>query len=200
MAHRLVEALNAEILRTVLDESSPVEDIVDELFSRGAALSTTRHPQTYESWADFVDKHRATKSPLFELEGASDISDKKVAILRNCPMAEEMKKLNVDGAPPKFHAKIVEGYKAQNPGSNAILHPGCIAHQVGRQVTVKTISIKGIKNLNFYQIACRSGATGKVVYDENGLTATGMTHTEADGLINGFACLFSLVATEQDEG
>jgi hypothetical protein len=81
----------------------------------------------------------------------------------------------------------------QNPGSNALLHPGCIAHQVARQLIVRNIEVKGMSNLNYYQLACRSLASGKVVYDDNGLEAIGMSKEKATQLIEGFACLYVIV-------
>ena len=108
-------------------------------------------------------------------------------------MADEMAKLNVNGKPPAFHKDIVDGYMEQNPGSNALLHPGCIAHQVARQLIARSIEVDGVGALNYYQLACRSLASGKVVYDDNGLETVGMSKEKANKLIDGYACLYVIV-------
>ncbi len=193
---KLAKVLNASVLQEILQPDRPVEEIVDDLFMKGVELSQEITPKSYSSWEEFVAKHSGGQSELVELEGVSDIGSDNVVILRGCPMAAEMKKLEVEGKSPAHFATISHAYKEQNPGSNAILHPGCIAHQVGRQLTIKEIAIAGKQSLNFYQLACRSLATGKIVYDENGLKACGMSHEKAQQLIEGFACLFALVSID----
>jgi hypothetical protein len=194
MSAKITEVLNADTLKDTLKEDCPVEEIVDELFSRGAALANVVNPRQYADWEAFKCCHAAVDTELVELEGSSTINHANVVVLKTCPMAQEMAKLNVDGKPPQFHQGIIDAYMQQNPGSNAILHPGCIAHQVGRQIIVKELNIgKGNGNTNYYQLACRSGATGKVVYDENGLKEIGMSKEEAARLIDGFACLYVII-------
>lgn len=187
---KLVEVLTSDVLSSILDEHSPVEEVVMNLFRRGTDLADAVTTRNYESWEEFKTAHAAGDSAIVELEGLSEIDDSDVVVLRGCPMADEMKKLSVNGSPPEFHTRIITDYMHQNPGSNAILHPGCIAHQVSRQLIVKNITIAGEHCLNYYQLACRSGATGKVVYDENGLNAIGMSKEQANQLIDGFACLY----------
>jgi hypothetical protein len=190
---KLVEVLNADSLREILVESAPVEEIVDKLFQKGHELSAAVDNKEYRLFEEFKEACRRETSELDDLEGPSDINPDDVVILRGCPMADVMGSLNENGKPPEFHGRIVEEYKQQNPGSDAILHPGCIAHQVARQLIVKNIEIDGNRNLNYYQLACRSGATGKVVYDENGLRRTGLSRDRANELIDGYACLYAIV-------
>ncbi len=193
---KLQKVLNADRLRGILDEGKPVEQVVMELFQTGLELATAVDVGRYASWDDFIGHHKAGESGIVDLEGDSTIDDDHVVVLLDCPMADTMKELNVDGAPPAFHKQIVEDYKDQNPGSNAILHPGCIAHQVSRQLITKSIEVDGKFSLNFYQLACRSMASGAVVYDENGLNAVGMSKEQADKLIEGKACLYVIVSSE----
>ncbi len=192
----LAEVLSADVLRDILDEDMPVEDIVMRLFQTGHELADAIHTHSHATWEEFKKAHASGESELVQLEGASSIDNDDVVILRGCPMAGEMAKLAVDGKPPAFHTRIVEEYKAQNPGSNSVLHPGCIAHQVARQLIARQIEIDGESCLNYYQLACRSGATGAVVYDDNGLDAIGMTKQQAADLIAGYACLYAIVKTK----
>jgi hypothetical protein len=192
-ASRLAKVLNESVLRDILDKDAPVEQIVEDLFRMGHKLFKAVKPRHYESWNDFKGATERGETELVELEGASTIQEDDVVILRGCPMADEMAKLNVDGKAPAFHKDIVNDYMDQNPGSNALLHPGCIAHQVARQLITRGIEIEGIQGLNYYQLACRSMASGKVVYDDNGMKTIGMNKETADRLIDGYACLYVIV-------
>jgi hypothetical protein len=193
MSVKIVDVLNFESMREILREDQPVHEIVEALFQKGTELAQVVSSRGYDNFDEFQEAHRADETQLAELEGPSNLEDRDVVVLRSCPMAEEMKKFRTTGAPPSFHAKIVEEFCAQNPGSNAILHPGCIAHQVGRQITIKQLNVRGESNLNFNQIACRNMATGQVVYDDNGLEAIGMTKEQANSLVDGFACLYAII-------
>ena len=194
MAALLSEVLCASTLNAVLRDDSPVEEIVEKLFLKGAAMANIVERKYYRSWEEFKAKHETCNDELAQLEGISQIGENDLVILVKCPMAEEVQKLYVDGKPPAHFSRIINGYMDQNPGSDAILHPGCIAHQVARQTIVSHLQINGTKNVNYYQLACRSGATGKIVYDENGLKEVGMTKEEADKLVTGFACLYVIVS------
>ncbi|MCP4590219.1 MAG: hypothetical protein GY842_05725 [bacterium] len=185
--------LSANALEDIIDEHAPIEEIVMGLFQEGTNLAESVTIEGYATWQEFKEAHAAGDSAIVELEGESTIDDANVVILKGCPMADEMKKLALDGAPPKFHTRIINDYMAQNPGSNAILNPGCIAHQVGRQLITKAITIGGEHCLNYYQLACRSSDTGKVVYDENGLASIGMSEAQADKLIDGSGCLYVII-------
>jgi hypothetical protein len=194
MSVLLSEVLSAPTLKSVLTEDSPVEEIVENLYLKGAALANIVDRKYYKSWEEFKSKHETSVDELAQLEGVSQIGDDKLVVLVKCPMAEEVGKLFVDGKPPAHFSKIINGYMNQNPGSNAILHPGCIAHQVARQIIVNQLQIEGKQVVNYYQLACRSGATGKVVYDDNGLNEIGMSKAEAEKLVTGFACLYVIVS------
>jgi len=195
----LAQVLNAEALGDVLVQGRPVEDIVEGLFNKGSELAGSLSVRSYAGWEEFKRAHAQGTTELVQLEGESNLVDSDVVVLVRCPMAEEMKKFNVDGQSPAFHKEIVEKYKEQNPGSNAILHPGCIAHQVARQIAVMQMSVQGSGAINYYQLACRSGATGKVVFDDNGLEAVGMTKEQAQALVENQACLYVLVRNRQEE-
>jgi hypothetical protein len=196
MATKLAQVLNAAVLGKLLDEQTPVEKIVANLFAKGAELAGGG-PRHYGSFEEFAGRHAAGDSELVELEGASDILPDDVVILKGCPMAAEMKQLGVNGTPPPFYRRIVNDYREQNPGANAILHPGCIAHQVARQLIVKRIDAGGRHDLNYYQLACRNTSSGEIVYDDNGLAAIGMTKEKAAQLIAGSACLYVIVKNRQ---
>jgi hypothetical protein len=189
---RITEILDAEKLDSILDCQAPVEQVVTDLFLASSELAHSVTPRAYDNWQEFVGAHTSGQSALVELEGSSSIDTNHVVVLRHCPMAGVMKALAADGELPAFYAKIVEGYRMQNPGSNAILHPGCIAHQVARQMIIKEIEVGGESDLNFYQLACRSEATGRVVYDDNGLAAVGMSKETAQALVSGSACLYAI--------
>jgi hypothetical protein len=190
---KLAQVLNESVLREVLDEGAPVEEIVENLFRQGHQLFKAVRSRLYANWGEFKQAQQEGNTELVELEGPSTIDNDDVVILRGCPMADEMAKLHVGGKPPAFHKDIVEGYMEQNPGSNALLHPGCIAHQVARQLITRSIEVGGVGALNYYQLACRSLATGKVVYDDNGLKTVGMSKEKASELIDGYACLYVMV-------
>jgi hypothetical protein len=189
----LSQILNAKALNEILSEDAPVEEIVDQLFAKGSQLAETVTVMKYSGWKEFCNQHTEAHGELAQLEGASNIDEGNIVVLLQCPMADEMKKLQEDGKPPAHHQNITDTYMVQNPGSNALLHPGCIAHQVARQLIVKQLQVTGKKNINYYQLACRSMATGKVVYDENGLARMGMTREQADKLVDGHACLYVMV-------
>jgi hypothetical protein len=190
---KVAQVLNESVLRELLREGAPVEQIVENLFEKGHELFKAVGKRKYATWQAFKKEQLADGTELVELEGPASIDRADVVILRGCPMSEEMGKLNTDGKPPAFHKDIVDGYMQQNPGSNAILHPGCIAHQVARQLIVRNIEIAGAHSLNYYQLACRSLATGKVVYDDNGLAAIGMSKEKASELVDGYACLYVVI-------
>jgi hypothetical protein len=190
---KLSQVLNHNVLREIVDESKPVEQIVEGLYLMGGKLQNSVHSRTYKDWNDFKRQHAKEETELVELEGLSDVNEEDVVVLRDCPMGEEMSKLHCDGKPPQFHAKVIEDYMQQNPGSNAILHPGCIAHQVARQLITKSIRFENGDSLNFYQLACRSMKTGKVVYDDNGLASVGMSQETAAKLVDGSGCLYVMV-------
>jgi hypothetical protein len=187
---KLVQVMNHNVLREIIDESKPVEQIVDELYHKGAELCRSVSLRSYKDWDDFKRQHSDERTELVELEGPSDLGAGDVVVLRTCPIADEMSKLNRDGKSPDFHAKIVQDYMEQNPGSNSVLHPGCIAHQVARQFIVKSLRFENGESLNFSQLACRSGKSGNVVYDDNGLKAIGMSKERAKKLVDGFGCLY----------
>lgn len=193
MALKLVQVLNENFLRQLITETAPVEEIVEGLYNKGYELSEAVRHNAYDSWEDFKTKHCQGNTELIELEGDSDFYGDDILILRECPMISEIKKLYDDGKPPVFHNKIIQDYMEQNPGSNSMLHPGCIAHQVARQLVVKNLNIKGVTDVNYFQLACRSGATGKVVYDNNGLQTIGMSEGQAYRLIDGYGCLYVMV-------
>jgi hypothetical protein len=192
MEGKIGQVMSYEVLKEILNEATPVEDVVMTLFAKGDELAHVVTARKFDSLAHLRTEHNADNSELVELEGSSAFSDTDIVVLKNCPMAPIMKQFKVDGKAPAFHAQIVHDYKEQNPGSNAILHPGCIAHQVSRQIAVKDMNVAGASNLNFCELACRNMMTGDVVYDENGLEEIGMSKEQAYQLVDGFACLYAI--------
>jgi len=58
---------------------------------------------------------------------------------------------------------------------------------------IKQIEVDGNSEFNFFQLACRSQDSGRIVYDDNGLAAVGMSIEQAEALIAGSACLYAIV-------
>jgi len=200
MAPRIAQVLNATALRQILRPDTPVEDIVDKLYEKGHELYMSLERKTYKDMSHWRRQHQEMKTELAALEGPSEIHENDVMVLKTCPIADEMAKLNVNGQPPAFHSEIIADYMEQNPGSNAILHPGCIAHQAARQMVVANMDVGGERNMNFHQISCRSATTGETVFDDNGLRTAGMKRKEAERMVNGNACVYSMSMTAQGHG
>jgi hypothetical protein len=146
---KLVEVMNHNVLRDIIDESKPVEQLVDELYHKGAELCRSVSLRSYKDWDDFRRHHSDERAELVELEGPSDLGAGDVVFLRACPIADEMSTLNRNGKPPEFHGRVVQDYMELNPGSNSVLHFGCIAHQVTRQFIVKSFRFENGDFLNF---------------------------------------------------
>jgi hypothetical protein len=192
MAGTLAQVMNVDVLGEILQENAPAHEVVDSLLHKGVDLAEAVEHKVYKNYEDFVNTHVTGKSQLVELEGESSL-DENMIILHGCPMFDEVKKLYTDGKPPESHGKIVNEFMDQNPGTNALLHPGCIVHQVARQMIVHSIKFEDGTGLSFYQIACRSMGTGKVVYDEKGMAVTNLSKEAIDKMIDGYACLYILV-------
>jgi hypothetical protein len=193
MSPRIAEVLDHAVLTQVLNEDAPVESIVENLFLKGNDLSDAVKKRHFSNWEQFKQAHATGDSELAELEGESDIDQHDRVSLKKCPLSEIMSKFVIDGQFPDHFKKIVEDFKHQNPGSNAILHPGCIAHQVARQLIVKDLDIENEKSINYFQFACRDAHSGKVVFDDQGLENSGASWTEAAISIDGNACYYKLI-------
>jgi hypothetical protein len=193
MSPRIAEVLDHAALTQVLNKDAPVEVIVENLFMKGNDLSAAIKKRHFSNWEQFKHAHATGDSELAELEGESALDPQNRVSLKKCPLVEIMDKFMINGRFPNHFSKIVEDYKHQNPGSNAILHPGCIAHQVARQLIVKEMDIDSEKSINYFQFACRDTHSGKVLFDDHGLENFGASWTETAIGIDGNACYYQLV-------
>ncbi len=144
----------------------------------------------YQNIDDFYKDYEAGKSPLVELEGAG-FRERDIIILNDCPSAPLFEEFKENGEFPEYWARIPQEYmdKFKN---EAILHPLCVVHQTFRDLLASQIP-KGRGVLHSVGVACRSGATGKVVYSDFGLTTTTVKREEIAEVIDGYACAFHLM-------
>jgi hypothetical protein len=168
---KITEELNLDYVHEVLKYGRRIKDMIGDLERKGAELAKE-------------------VTSLEELEGKAEVQGENVILLA-CPMVpvlNELKKehkelLGIEKLPAYF-PDIVDMYISMNPNSAAILHPLCIAHQHIRKEFGKA------HGAEIEQIACRSGATGEVVYAKAGLDKAKMTEDDAKKLLGERACLY----------
>jgi hypothetical protein len=112
-----------------------------------------------------------------------------VFILKKCPMGKLVESLKEDGKLPKYYLEVVKKYVELYKSKGAIIHPFCIVHQVIREQVGESIRVNGGRML-VYQVACRSLASGKVVYATEGTSRVDMTQEDIDKKIDGNACMY----------
>ena len=168
---RIEDICSLEFVQSVLHDGVPIDGMIETLVLK-------------------ADEEARNVGSLEELEGES-IPDGDLRILKTCPMVpviNAVKKHNLaetgEDALPAYYREIVERCIEQYPGEAAILHPLCIVHQAMRDV------ISSGKGTLTRQIACRSGATGEVVFANKGLSAANLTEEQARGKIDGYACMY----------
>jgi len=144
----------------------------------------------YENIEDFYKDYENGKSPLVELEGPG-FRDKDLIILNECPSVPLMSEFKIEGEFPDYWSKIPQQYM-DSFKNEAILHPLCIVHQTFRDLLASQIP-KGRGVVHSIGVACRSGATGKVVYSDFGLSSSVATKEEINNVIDGYACAFHLM-------
>lgn len=144
----------------------------------------------YKSLEDFYKDYENGKSPLVELEG-DGFRSKDLIILNECPSAPLFPDFKEDGEFPEYWTKLPQLFMEKFK-NEAILHPLCIVHQTCRDLLASQIP-KGKGVVHSIGVACRSGATGKVVYSEFGLSSSIATKEDIDKVIDGFACAFHLI-------
>jgi hypothetical protein len=144
----------------------------------------------YQSIDDFYKDYENGKSPLVELEG-SGFREKDLIILNKCPSVPLFDDFKVNGEFPEYWTKLPQQYmdKFKN---EAILQPLCIVHQTCRDLLASQIP-KGRGVVHSIGVACRSGATGKVVYSDFGLSSSVVPKEGIAKAIDGFACAFHLM-------
>lgn len=162
---------NVEFIHSVLTDGADVDRVIETLVLKADAE------------ADSVGS-------LEELEGSS-VQDGDVRVLEKCPMVPTLNTIKKDNLAetgkeelPGFYGEIVQRYAQQHPDEAAVLHPLCIVHQAMRDI------IGSRKGHLTRQIACRSGATGKVVFANNGLSLANLTEDQAKEKIDGYACMY----------
>ena len=136
-----------------------------------------------------VEEAKNVKS-MEEFEGES-IHDGDLRILKKCPMVPTLNIIMKENLAqtgkeelPVFYREIVEKFIGQHPDEAAVLHPLCIVHQSMRDI------ISSEKRCLARQIACRSEATGKVVFAKNGLSLANLTENQARDKIDVYACMY----------
>ncbi len=187
---RLIREKKEDIKKILESDSDIVEKVVMlRRFARGIARKYF-NIINYENIEDFYGDYEKGKSPLVELEGTG-FRDKDLIILNECPSVPLFPEFQTDGEFPDYWAKIPQEYmdKFKN---EAILHPLCVVHQTFRDLLASQIP-KGRGVVHSIGVACRSGATGKVVYSDFGLSSTVATREDIEKVIDGFACAFHLI-------
>jgi len=157
----------------------------------GRKIAEEIYTQQYNSLEEFYQAYDKTADPMQELEGSGKRKGDLI-ILDDCPVAglhDPAIELFKEGGkfPPEWEA-IVEEYK-QVFKNDAILHPLCIVHQRIREELAKKIP-KGKSFVHATEVACRSMATGKVVYSEWGMQLSGETKEDIEKLIDKKACIY----------
>ena len=108
----------------------------------------------------------------------------QIVILKHCPFRE----ITLNIPPWSSEAmKLVANYN-RNPteGGGGALHPICIIHRgIRDNMPDKVINI-----------ACRSETSGAIVVSETNLAKVGLTRQEAEEMIAGHACLYSINSPE----
>ena len=168
---KLSEVLTREYVNSILQYGVTIGEMIEKLEQKGEELT------------------KSIKS-LEDLEGKSESKGDKNFLIA-CPMTKvlgEIKKANAEltGVEelPDFYPEIVKEYIKEHPDDAAILHPLCIVHQHIRNSFGKK------QGLVLQQIACRSLATGKVVYSKKGIKEAATDEKQVDSEIANFACLY----------
>jgi len=157
----------------------------------GRKIAEEIYTQQYHSLEEFYEAYDHGKDPMQQLEGKGTRKGDLI-ILEDCPVAG-LKDHPIDlfketgKFPPAWDA-IVEEYK-QVFKNDAILHPLCIVHQRIREELAKKIP-KEKAYVHATEVACRSMATGKVVFSEWGLQLSGESREEIEKLIDKKACIY----------
>ena len=187
---RLVREKKNDIKKILESDSDIVEKVV--MLRRFAREIARKYFNiiNYENIEDFYKDYENGKSPLVELEGAG-FRDKDLIILNECPSVALFPEFQTNGEFPEYWSRIPQEYmdKFKN---EAILHPLCVVHQTFRDLLASQIP-KGRGVVHSIGVACRSGATGKVVYSDFGLSSTVATKEDIEKVIDGFACAFHLI-------
>ncbi len=145
----------------------------------------------YQDMNAFYDDYESGKSPLVELEGTG-FRERDLIILNNCPSVPLFEDFKVNGEFPEYWTKLPQQYmdKFKN---EAILQPLCIVHQTCRDLLASQIPKGRGGVVHSIGVACRSGATGKVVYSNFGLSSSAVPKEDIAKVIDGYACAFHLM-------
>ncbi len=175
-------------LKVIPPEKKMFGAILHDLQAMANLIIKEMDLKSYKSTQEFIDAHDRGGSPLEALEGSS-LRDGNVFVLKKCPMGKLVESLKEDGKLPKYYLEVVQKYVALYKSKGAIIHPFCIVHQVIREQVGESIKVNGGRML-VYQVACRSLASGKVVYATEGTSRVSMTQEEIDKKIDGNACMY----------
>jgi GTPase Era involved in 16S rRNA processing len=162
---------NADFIRSTLRKDDEIGQIVEALVLKAA-------------------EEAERVGSLEELEGES-FPDANVTILKKCPMEPVLAVIKKEQLAqtgreelPGFYQVIVNKFIEEQPDDAAVLHPLCIVHQAMRDI------VGSQKGSLTRQVACRSAASGAVVFSKNGLASANLTAARAREKINGYACMY----------
>lgn len=175
-------------LKVIPPEKKMFGAILHDLQNMANIIMKEMDLKGYTSPQEFIDAHDRGGSPLEALEGSS-ARDGHVFVLKKCPMGKLVESLKEDGKLPKYYLEVVKKYVELYKSKGAIIHPFCIVHQVIREQVGESIKVNGGRML-VYQVACRSLASGKVVYATEGTSRVDMTQEAIDKKIDGNACMY----------
>ena len=175
-------------LKVIPPEKKMFGAILHDLQDMAKLIMKEMDLKGYKSPQEFIDAHDRGGSPLEALEGSS-ARDGNIFILKKCPMSRLVESLKEDGKLPKYYLEVVKKYVELYKTKGAIIHPFCIVHQVLREQVGENIRVNGGRML-VYQVACRSLASGKVVYATEGTSRVNISQEEIDKKIDGNACMY----------
>ncbi len=141
----------------------------------------------YSDISDFYKDYAAGNCPISKLEGEGVVQD-ELLFLRSCPMAPLFSDYKVDGDFPEYWKSMPREFMGTMK-NEAVLHPLCIVHQSFRDELAKKIP-KGASFVHSIAVACRSGSSGQVVFNDFGLRIANRSREQIAQEIDGLACAF----------
>jgi hypothetical protein len=162
------------------------------------ALNTAGKMQEveYGSFDDFVGAIDDTSNPITQIEGKATHMGDFVFGLANCPFSPSIKNYT------KIFEKMPEGYAdftaefnkssmitdKYRVGEGAGVSPFCAVHQPMRSAVAEKIKIGG-KNIEIFQLGCKSGAGAKG-FSDKWIEATGIAKDVVDKVLDNNMCCY----------
>jgi len=136
---------------------------------------------------DFEQQYDLGNTPLTYLEGPGfRVGD--LFVLKHCPIAPLFSEFKENGSFPEYWDRVSDEFMRQY-GKEAILHPLCIVHQTFRDQLTSRLR-KGEHFVHSVTVACRSGATGKILHSSYGIGVAKLPEQEVDAALERHACAF----------